>query len=114
MCNCEDLGYKKLIRITNFIGVTTELTVRCKSKQHDAGYWALPPAGSFEYVMEEGRIYSCFVQWQGSTAKIFQIDGRRAKFAENCYVIKTSGPCLCECKDASCSYTKCDDWDISY
>ena len=118
MCDCNDtssdidVGNTKFIRITNFVGITTRLAVHCRSEEVDIGEKILPPIRSFDYFLNEHSVYTCNMRWPGAT-KNFKIDQKRAKFEENCWIVKSSGPCLCDCRNSTCSFGKdnCYEWD---
>ena len=107
-----------LVRITNFVGITTRLGVNCGSNEgRETGVKMLPPMASFEFNLNsKSEVYTCIFQWPGFAYR-FELDKNRAKYEQNCWIITNSdGPCLCDCQNAKCDLQKdCHKWvAVSY
>ena len=119
MCEALDFGGKTThVQITNFIGITTWLTVHCKSGDNDLGGQALRPMASYEFKFKTtfkpfgNTFFLSSFEWPGAYHTYEIYNQKTAKYAQNCWVIKTSGPCLCDCKNTSCTFTEdCYNWD---
>ncbi|PON56878.1 LOW QUALITY PROTEIN: Self-incompatibility protein [Trema orientale] len=102
----------KLIRITNFVGIDTKILLACTSDDVETEAKYLPPLASFEFKASSTKNIRCNTR-SGTHYYSFEIfNARRSQFEENCWVFKSSGPCLCDCTNAKCTYNEeCYEWE---
>ena len=112
------LGSKSTtVRITNFVGISTRLNVHCSSTDDDLGKKELSPMATYKFgfrtrVRAFGfTVFRCTMEWPGVSHRFEIYNQKNAKFRLNCWLIKPSGPCLCDCKDPNCTYNEdCYKW----
>ncbi|PON56880.1 Self-incompatibility protein [Trema orientale] len=117
---CEALswgGETTRVRITNFVGGSTSLRVHCKSDDDDLGVKTLGPHAGFEFKFKTAiepfyrTFFLCTFEWAGISHSYVVYNQNKAKYAQSCWAIKASGPCLCDCKNPTCTYDKdCYNW----
>lgn len=121
MCEALDRnwgGKTTRVHITNFVGITTWLNVHCISADDDLGVKTLPPLASFEIKFRTtfkpfgNTFFRCTMEWPGASHTFEIYNQKTAKYAQNCWAVKRSGPCLCDCKKPECAFNDdCYNWD---
>ncbi|PON68656.1 Self-incompatibility protein [Trema orientale] len=115
---CEAVS---LIRMGNLIGKGIKLRVQCKTSKddgdRDTGSRDLPYLATCQFKPIAGnKVYKCMAEWSNKYRYSFDINTpKRAKYDKNCWAFKSSGPCLCDCKNAACTYNDdCYHWDYRW
>ena len=114
-CEASEIHFngnkETLVRITNFVGLSHNLAVHCKSAQDDIGLKELPPMNSFEFKFRTrvfgNTLFTCVFEWVHGKFNFIIYNQKKAKYSQNCWVIKPNGPCLCDCKNTTCTYDDC-------
>lgn len=106
------------VHLFNFIVPQSEILLDCISNKVETGRKSIAPSSSFRFSFiptEQSTSINCHIWWKSNTYgfilyQVFQEE--ISKYEENCWVIKNSGPCLCECYNKNCQNNpKCFNWN---